>query len=473
MGIFLKIFNIKSMKTSILCFSGILIVLKTFLFIPVNGNTDPSLRRLSDIPSVSPRNNILYEEVPRDLYFIVHENGHSLVSVERDGEPVAHSLEKFPNRYLPTAKTFILSNDEMIGFGYGLHTLNFLFDDGTNIDVELAIIEEGEGIIHDMSIISFNVDHGSSVLFFLPNGETLMVDTGTRAAAEKYLVPFLKNNLPIDKDGNQKIDYVIISHWHRDHYQGLGVLLEEFNIGKVKYNLLNPPGNDRRSENRESATDPMVFAEHGFPPEHNDLFTVGNIITGIGGDDVEIKILNSADVDTLDEKYRYYKTEYFERWDNVNNRSLSFNLTYSDFVFSFGGDILQHGQRAILNTFPEDVAATDVFHANHHFHGGLIKEHLIALDPYLFLTPANDAIYDRIFFTDIVVGEVIPYLEENSSNYIENLITYETGHTVIRFNKTILTNYPKKFTYETYYTAVDGFENYIVPYLFEKKLCTP
>jgi len=106
---------------------------------------------------------------------------------------------------------------------------------------------------------------------------------------------------------------------------------------------------------------------------------VGNTITGIGGEDIEITILNAPLFDKDDDNYTYYRSEYFEQYDNRNNRSLSLHLKYKDFVCSMGGDTYQHAQRAVLNTFGDKVRA-HIYHANHHFHGGVLQEYLELLD---------------------------------------------------------------------------------------------
>ncbi len=426
------------------------------------------VNRLAERPLLSPRNNIFYKDTPRDLYFIVHENEHTLVSVTRNGEQVEYGQQVFQNSHMPTAIQIHFSKEEIIEFGSGHHVLLFTFDNGSILDVGLDVIGAGEGVIHDMKIITFNVGHGDAVLIFLPNGETLMIDTGTESAARNYTVPFLRTHLPVGENGRQKIDYVFISHWHYDHFHGLGPLLDEFEIGQVRYNLFKPPNAYGDYNNRPNPNDPYGYGEYGFAPQHWPKFAVGNTITGIGGDDVEIKILNSPLFNEIDERYMYYHSEHFESWDNRNNRSLAFNLKYHDFVFNFGGDVYQHAQRAMLHAFPEEVASTHIYHGNHHFHGGIEVDFLKALDPYLFFASACEAAYDRVAFTRDVMNDAVPYLEEYSERFIENLHTFEVGHTVIRINGSKDWTDPSvKLPYETYFTRANNYRDYIVPYLYE------
>jgi hypothetical protein len=392
---------------------------------------------LSDRPLLSPRRNVVYMDKPRDLYFQVHQNRHPLLSIEKDGRPVTYTRQKLENPHeaegLPDSETIKIPEDYVAHLTPGRHRINFLFDNGIVLDVEIKVIAEGAIPDHGLTIISFYVDHGDAVFIELPDGETMMLDTGTRAAAETYVIPFLKSYLPKDEQGRQRIDNIFISHWHYDHFSGLGALLEEFGVGQVRYNLAYPPNEFGDYDDFQNPNDPYGYGEFGFPPQHWEEFRVGNTITGIGGKDVEIKILNAPLFDEHDDKYKYYRSEYFEEYDNRNNRSLSLNLRYKDFIFSMGGDIYQHAQRAILNTFENDVRA-HIYHANHHFHGGVLKEYLLAVEPYIFITSANAAVYDRDAYARVVLNEVIPKLEEESTRFIESLLSYEVGITIVRID---------------------------------------
>lgn len=425
---------------------------------------------ITDRAIVTPRQNVYYNTSPRDLFFQVHQNGDRLVSVTTAGNNIDYAASPFIGlpeaEELPDSKTIQISSSVAESLGSGNHTVRFEFESGKVLNSELVIVPAGMEKHHDLNIVSFYVEHGDAVLVQLPNGETLMMDTGTVPAAEKYVVPFLKNHLQKDENGVQRIDQVFLSHWHYDHFSGVGVLFEHFEIGQVRYNLAKPPNHFGDYDDYQNPNDPYVYGDHGFPPEHWDQFYVGNVITDIGGDDVEIKILNAPVFDKEDERFKYYRSEYFEQYDNRNNRSLHLQIRYGDFVYTMGGDIYQHAQRAILETFGEEVR-THIYHANHHFHGGVYEEHLIAAEPILFLTSANAAVYDRDAYTRGVLDVTIPELETTSNRFIEGLLSFEVGIAVVRVdgNK----NWSDDNTnlwYETYYMNDLHEAEYQVPYLF-------
>ena len=398
---------------------------------------------LSDRPLLSPRKQVFYADHPRDLFFMIHENRHPLLSINRNGKPVQFEVEEMSElpdaKKLPDSRLIKIPHERVRAFGVGKHTLEFTF--GTpghrdhagsvlvvEIDVKQDAFSHGAGRHTDMNIISFYVNHGDAVIIDLPNGETLMIDTGTRQNNERYVVPFLKRHLPRDEAGNQRIDHIFITHWHYDHFQGLGSLLENFDIGSVRYNLAAPPNYYGNYDDFDDPDDPYDFGigpdgkPTGFRPVHSEDFFVGNQFE-LGG--AEITILNAAHHPDND-------TWNFIDYVHRNERSLSIRLEYNGFVYSAGGDTYQRAQGAMLSHFGPEFLRSHVFHANHHFHGGISGEYLLATEPILFLTSANAAVYDRDAYARVVLNEVIPELEKKSDRFIENLLSFETGITVIR-----------------------------------------
>jgi competence protein ComEC len=73
---------------------------------------------------------------------------------------------------------------------------------------------------------AFYVGQGDSSLFFLPNGETILIDAGPEEAGKK-LVKELK------KLGVKKIDLLVATHPHSDHIGGMRRIISNFQIGKI------------------------------------------------------------------------------------------------------------------------------------------------------------------------------------------------------------------------------------------------
>lgn len=391
---------------------------------------------IADKPILSPKYNVYYQKLPRDLIFTIHQNTRTFNGVNKDGNPIPYSVQKLEDlssaEPLPDSKIITISSDVFDDWSNGTHQIDFTFDDAHSLSSTIEVVAEAD-FKDDMTIATLFVDHGGATIIKLPNDEIMMIDTGTRVAAERYVVPFLKEYLPKDEHGNQRIDHIFITHWHYDHFEGLRAVLPEFEVGKVYFNLAYSPNEFGAYNDAENPNDPYGFADYGFPPVHNELLTVGNTLEGIGGDNVEISVLNSPVFDQHDDTFEFYDTRYFESYDGRNNRSLSLRIEYNGFVYTHGGDIYQHAQRAILNTFP-DLARAHVYHGNHHFHGGVDDDYMIQKDPQLVLISANDAIYDRGAYTTNLLQNIIPELHSRNSRFAEAIITFETGHSVIRID---------------------------------------
>jgi glyoxylase-like metal-dependent hydrolase (beta-lactamase superfamily II) len=426
---------------------------------------------LADRPLLSPLQNTYYMEAPRDLYFAVHPGPNRLLKVEANGQTVEHTREPVGNREsvgqpVPGSEMIRLDRAIVEALGTGLHEIAFRFSDDRVLTSGLSIVAPGEGRVFDMNIIGFFVDHGDCLFIELPNGETMMLDTGTLEHNERYVIPFLKRHLPVREDGRQRIDHIFITHWHYDHFQGLIALLREFEVGQVRFNMDVPPNEWGDYDAYPDPNDPYGFAAFGVSTGHWEEFRVGNVLTGIGGDDVSVEILNAAAFDEHDPRFGLYHREYYEQWFNRNNRSLSIRLQYGDFVLSAGGDTYQHAQRAVLSAFGEERVRSHIFHANHHFHGGVETDYLVATDPVLFVTSANEAVYDREAYTRNVLNEAIPALKSRGGRFVENLLSFELGHVVIRIDGSAdWSSGTTRIPYESYFINPFHYEEHTVPYL--------
>ena len=127
----------------------------------------------------------------------------------------------------------------------------------------------------DFKIHFINVGQGDSIFLELPGNKTMLIDTGDAKdeyiAAKSKVVPYIK------RLGYNKIDYMVISHFHSDHSGGLeyidnnlkvlnkisyegcsdksfiGVLSsDEIKISGVEFNILSPSNLSHDDENKNS-----------------------------------------------------------------------------------------------------------------------------------------------------------------------------------------------------------------------------
>lgn len=87
--------------------------------------------------------------------------------------------------------------------------------------------------IQDYLFIKYlNVGNADCEFIKLPNGETVLIDTGDKTTSDK-VVNFLKTQNLKEENNKKVIDYVIITHGHSDHIGGLPSILNNFKVNKV------------------------------------------------------------------------------------------------------------------------------------------------------------------------------------------------------------------------------------------------
>ena len=79
----------------------------------------------------------------------------------------------------------------------------------------------------NLQIYWIDVEGGASTLVVAPSGELLLLDTGFPDADRDAKRIFAA----AQQAGLKQIDYLVISHWHRDHEGGLNALAKMIPIG--------------------------------------------------------------------------------------------------------------------------------------------------------------------------------------------------------------------------------------------------
>ena len=82
----------------------------------------------------------------------------------------------------------------------------------------------------NLDIYVVDVEGGNATLFVSPSGESLLIDTGNAGAAAPRdagrIIEAMKGA------GLTKIDHLITTHWHGDHFGGMAELASKVQIGE-------------------------------------------------------------------------------------------------------------------------------------------------------------------------------------------------------------------------------------------------
>ena len=178
----------------------------------------------------------------------------------------------------------------------------------------------------DLLVHFLDVGQGDAIFAELPNGKTMLIDTGENYHGEgiiKY----------IERCGYRKIDYLIGTHPHSDHIGSMSYIVRHFKIGSVLM-----PKVTAKTEMYENLLKSIEDKE----------LTVKNPRAGlkiIRGDDFSAQVIAPQELSE----------------DNLNNDSLVIRLDYKDATFLFMGD----AEREEIESITADMSA-DVLKVGHH-----------------------------------------------------------------------------------------------------------
>lgn len=190
---------------------------------------------------------------------------------------------------------------------------------------------------HEAEITVLDVGQGDAIFIRFPGGKTLLIDAGHATpdfdAGEQRIVPFLR------QAGVRKLDMVIISHPHLDHFGGLPAILKALPIRSVVVT--------------DSTDDNPLFQEL-----LATLRDAGVVLRQVRRGDViddfapaRLLVLSPSPID--DPLLR-----------TANNASVAVQLRVGDTAFLFPGDAETAAEMAML-PFSE-LLQSDVLKAGHH-----------------------------------------------------------------------------------------------------------
>ena len=358
------------------------------------------LRPISPVPMVSPSRHSWEKGQNRvGLRFKLNPSNQKLKSllwgrlaVNWQTEPAVWNGRWGKVQIPETGQWLYLNAEALDELPIGRRDLVFRFSDGAEVRVPFEISQKVDK--WPFQIVSFDVGHGNSVLYLLPNGENILIDTGDDSATKDRVLPFLRAN-------NLVLHHLWTSHDHADHVGGVKRLKgafpnlqfknnrdsylatnKKFSWGGVTFDVLHSWGADCGDSADFAAEEVPLTNEHDYCPE--------------------------------------------------NENSLSVKVSYKGFVFVQGSDIYGYNQEQILRKRGRAAVRAHVYHANHHFHGSVSPDYLIATDPVLIITSANAAVLARGAFSQDVNAAIGALTKKPRGRFDSLLLSFNTGHTILR-----------------------------------------
>jgi len=210
-----------------------------------------------------------------------------------------------------------------------------------------------------LQIYFIDVEGGQSTLMVSPSGQSLLIDTGWPGYEGRDADRIIAT---ARQAGLKQLDYVLITHYRRDHVGGVAQLADGIKIGTFVDH--GPNLEDSDVTRTDYATYEKVIAGHAHVVVKPDW--------GLPMKGIEVRILTSAgDVITsplpgAGEANPYCANEPAATEDTTENaRSLGLLITYGHFRFLDLGDLTK--KRELELACPNNLLGTvDLFLVTHH-----------------------------------------------------------------------------------------------------------
>lgn len=189
-----------------------------------------------------------------------------------------------------------------------------------------------------------SVSHGDSIFVEFPNGRNMLVDTGKRNKARKYVFPVLRNKKI------RQIDTLVLTHNHYDHIGSADEVIRTYPIGEIWYNGESSDSKYYRRYLNEVRKKKVPYRHVKMDEKYYEGET-------------EIHILNSG-----------------RGQEEENDNSVAFRIEYQNFSMLFSGDIEHEATERMFRRYGSRLQSR-VYKLTHHGSQKFYEPFVRAVEP--------------------------------------------------------------------------------------------
>ncbi|NUB92987.1 MBL fold metallo-hydrolase [Haloterrigena sp. SYSU A558-1] len=198
--------------------------------------------------------------------------------------------------------------------------------------------EDADGDVDgDLEIHHIDVGQGDSTLLVTPDGETVLIDTGTWQADGRGVIDYLEG------EGIERIDHLVTTHGHADHIGGHAAVIEHFEEQGEGVGAVYDPGVASTSATYENYLD--AIEDH----EVRLLEVAAGDRIPLEDESVDATVLNPPDDDG----------------GSIDAYSTVLSVQYEEFSYLTTGDVEERAERRLVDE-RGDALAADAYQAGHH-----------------------------------------------------------------------------------------------------------
>ena len=210
-----------------------------------------------------------------------------------------------------------------------------------------------------LQVYAFDVEGGQSTLIVSPSGQSLLIDTGwpgNKGRDAERIVAAAKSA------GLKQIDYVLITHFHRDHVGGVPQLAERFKIGTFVDHGRNLE--DSNDPKQDYAAYEKVLTGHKHlvvkPGDYVPIRGIDVVVLTAAGEHIQNALPGAGNPNPACADEPKPKPD-----DTENARSLGTLITYGKFRMLDLGDLTKDKELELM--CPNNLIGTvDLFIVSHH-----------------------------------------------------------------------------------------------------------
>ncbi|OGR59685.1 MAG: hypothetical protein A2X36_01770 [Elusimicrobia bacterium GWA2_69_24] len=185
-----------------------------------------------------------------------------------------------------------------------------------------------------LTVYFVDVGQGDAEYIELPGGKTALIDGGP---PNGKLADFLRRR------GVAKIDYLVMTHPHLDHYGGLPYVFDSLQVDNFYDTKMDNAGAGDDAVRAKAAAEPGILISYPAPGGTLDW-----------GDDIQVKVLSSCPDEQSAQRAR-----------DVNACSIVLKLTHAGASILFMGDAGESVESVLVAQYGDELAA-DALKVGHH-----------------------------------------------------------------------------------------------------------